>query len=420
MSEVTGSDTDVVPVVTAFLRNGGEVLLVRRSDAVGSSRGRWEAVSKPLEGDAEATARAGIREQTGLPREAVALVRAGEPFAVSGEARDRLVHPFLFDCGERTVDPDEGLDAAEWVPPTETLRRETAPGLWTAYDRVRPTPGTVARDTEHGSAYLSVRALEVLRDEAALARERDGDRPTPADVARELLAARPSMTALTVRVNRVMSENGETAAGVEAAATDGIRAALAADRAAAERVADLVDGETVLTLSRSGTVARALESAPEEVVVAESRPAREGVGTAERLAEAGVEVGVTLVTDAAVATVLARGDVDSVVVGADTVLRDGSIVNKTGTRGAALAAAREEVRLLVATAADKISPATEAILEAGPPEAVYDGQAPVAAENPTFDVTPADLVDGVVTEQGLLDVEEVVAVADRHAALADW
>jgi translation initiation factor 2B subunit (eIF-2B alpha/beta/delta family) len=419
MSDVTESDTEVLPVVTAFLRSEGDVLLVRRSGAVGSVSGLWGAVSGHLEGDPEATARSEIREETGIDAEAVALVRTGEPFTVRGEGRDRLVHPLLFDCEERTVEPDEEIATVEWAPPTETLRRETVPGLWTAYDRVRPTPETVAEDTDHGSAYLSVRALEVLRDGAALAAEAGDGRSVLADLARELLAARPSMTALTVRINRVMSESGRTAAGVEAAATEGIRAALAADRAAADRAADLLEEEAVLTLSRSGTVARALGST-EEVVVAESRPAREGVRTAERLADGPDAPAVTLVTDAAVAAVLARGTVDAVVVGADTVLRDGRVVNKTGTRGVALAADREGVPLFVATAADKIGPGTEPITEEGPPEAVYDGPAPVTVENPTFDVTPADAVTGVVTEDGVLDTDEVGGVADRHAALADW
>jgi len=404
-------------VVTAFLRNAGEVLLARRSEEAGTFPGRWAGVSGYVEAgeEPEAAARREVREETGLDS---TLVRAGEPFTFrDDDGRGWTVHPFLFDCDSRELTPTEEAAEIEWVLPTELLRRETVPRLWTSYDRVRPTPASVAGDTEHGSAYVSVRALEVLRDEAALAAEPGGEPSELAGVAEALLAARPSMTALATRVNRAMSDS-EGPAAVERAAGDGIAAALAADAAASEEAAALLEGETVLTLSRSGTVERALSGPPERVVVAESRPAREGVGTAERLAEGGTDV--TLVTDAAVATVLAGGEVDSLVVGADTVLRDGSVVNKTGTRGAALAAAREGVRLLVATAADKISPAAEPDLETGPPEAVYDGPAPLAVENPTFDVTPADLVDGVVTEQGLLDAGAVAAVADRHAALADW
>ncbi len=409
--------SDPAAVITAFLRNAGEVLLIQRSEGASTFPGRWAAISGYVEDEQpRSAARREIREETG--RSDPELVRTGEPFTFrDSDDREWTVHPFLFDCDSRDVMPNEEAAAVGWGPPTEILRRETVPRLWTSYDRVRPTPESIAGDTEHGSAYLSVRALEVLRDEAALLTERGGDPADLTAVAEDLLAARPSMTALRTRINRAMA-GADGVAALERAASEGIAAALSADAAAGEEAAALVEGETVLTLSRSGTVERALSDAPERVVVAESRPAREGVGTAERLADAGTEV--TLVTDAAVATLLARGDVDSVVVGADTVLRDGSVVNKTGTRGAALAAAREGARLLVATAADKISPIAEPSLEAGPPEAVYDGSAPVTVENPTFDVTPVDLVDGVVTERGLLDAEGVAAVADRHATLADW
>ena len=98
---------------------------------------------------------------------------------------------------------------------------------------------------------------------------------------------------------------------------------------------------------------------PEVVFVAESRPGGEGVAVAESLAD---EVPVTLCPDAAVAHLLGRGAVDRVLVGADTVLADGSVVNKVGTRAAALAAARERVPVHAVAARDKVSPAETATL----------------------------------------------------------
>jgi translation initiation factor 2B subunit (eIF-2B alpha/beta/delta family) len=226
------------------------------------------------------------------------------------------------------------------------------------------------------------------------------------------------MAVVASRVNRAMhgASDDRTPGAVERAAAAGHRRARTADAGAA---APDPDWERVLTLSRSGTVRRALIDAPalERVFVAESRPAREGAGVAERLAEASA---VTLHTDAAVAHVLATRDVDAVVVGADAVLADGSVVNKTGTRAAALAAAREGVPVDVVCAADKISPDEEPHLESGPAEAVYDGDADLDVLNPTFDVAPADLVTAVRTERGVLDTDGVRAVAREHAALADW
>jgi translation initiation factor 2B subunit (eIF-2B alpha/beta/delta family)/ADP-ribose pyrophosphatase YjhB (NUDIX family) len=415
-------EPDLTPVVTAFLRNDCAVLLLRRSEAVGSHRGRWGAVAGHLRtrGGADRepvdAALKEIREETGLA-EHVRHVRTGEPFEVRDEEGDWLVHPVLFDCDSREVETDEETGEWAWVPPTEILRLETAPDLWTSYDRVRPTPGTVAGDTEHGSAYLSLRALECLRDTAALAAE-TGDGGSLADLARTLLAARSSMAVVTNRVNRTMSRADPTdSSAVERAAASGIEGALRADDRAARWV-EVDPPASVLTLSRSGTVLRAIERAsPERVYVAESRPAREGVGVAESLSAARE---VRLHTDAAVGHVLAAESVDAVVVGADAVLADGSVVNKTGTRLTALAAARERVPVYVVCAADKVSPDKEPTLESGPLEAVYDGDADLTVLNPTFDVTPLDLVTALLTDRGALDADDVREVAEEHARLAEW
>jgi translation initiation factor 2B subunit (eIF-2B alpha/beta/delta family) len=416
-------------VVTVFLRNRGEILLCRRSDAVGSYPGRWGGVAGHAEGDPPGAARQEIHEETGIDPDRTECVRAGEAFAVEDTERGTrwVVRPFLFDCPTRDTEPNWETDRTEWVPPPAILDRETVPDLWTAYDRVRPTVETIVADREHGSTYLSVRALDVLRDEAALlargqsgvdgdATEGDGFAAVT-DIARELLAARPSMAAVTNRVARVLHD-ADTAASVEHAAHAAIDRALRVDHEAATVAADLLDGDRVATLSRSGTVSETLEAAAvEHVLVAESRPGREGVAVAERLA-AGTDV--TLTTDAGFAHALATQNTDTLLVGADAVLADGRVLNKVGTRSAALAAAHEGIRVLVATASDKIRPGTDADLEARSPAEVYDGTASVSVVNPTFDVTPAACLDAVVTERGPLDSAAVAAIADEHRALRAW
>ncbi|HMB49843.1 MAG TPA: initiation factor 2B, partial [Natronoarchaeum rubrum] len=182
----------------------------------------------------------------------------------------------------------------------------------------------------------------------------------------------------------------------------------------------LLDDAGVLTLSRSGTVLDALRSAsPRSVHVAESRPAREGISVAEELAAA-LDAPVTVLADAAVAHALATEDVDAVVVGADAVLPDGRVVNKTGTRTAALAAAREGIPVYAVAASDKITRRETVNLETGDATAIYDGDAELDVLNPTFDVTPGDLVDAVVTERGRLGAEDVAAIAEEHGALTAW
>ena len=421
-------------VVTFFLRNRTDVLLVRRSDAVGSYTGQWGAIAGHVapdpdapaaerDRDPDAAAHAEIAEEAGLA-DAVTLVCRGEPFPVEDADLDTrwVVHPYLFDCDARTVTVDEETTECEWVSPTELLRRETVPDLWTSYDRVRPGVATVADDRTHGSAYLSLRALETLRDEAALAVERDaGDWNTLAALARELRTARPSMPVVANRVNRVMAAavDDRTPAAVEAAATDIITAAFDADDAAAETAADRVAGDRLVTLSRSGTVREALARAdPAAVLVAESRPGGEGVGVAESLTADGVDT--TITADAALAHELASGDWDAVLVGADTVLPDGRVVNKVGTRSLALAAVREGVPVYVVAAVDKVATDTEPHLEDADPAAVYDDDADLHVTAPLFDETPADCVTGLCTEQGELDAEDIAAVAAEHRERAEW
>jgi translation initiation factor 2B subunit (eIF-2B alpha/beta/delta family) len=405
-------------VVTCFLRHGTEILLVRRSDSVGTYAGRWGGISGYAEGTPDEAARWEIDEETGL-LESTTFVRSADPIAVADDDRGVrwLVHPYLFDCASTDVTPNEELADYEWVQPPAILDRETVPKLWETYAAVAPTVDSVAADTDHGAAYISVRALEVLRDCAAVAAHDDAGYESVADVARRLRDCRPSMGVVSNRINRVMSTANASTASVRDRAIRGCRSAVDADAGAAAEAADLL-GDRVLTLSRSGTVLDALLTAtPGAVFVAESRPAREGVGVAERLAEAGIDA--TLCVDAAMGDVVSK-DIDTVLVGADSVLADGTVVNKVGTRLAALAAADADADCYAVCARDKIVPGTDVDTAVGPPEAVYDGAADVSVYNPTFEATPGGLFTAVVTENGVLDTSDIERVAAEHAELAAW
>jgi len=404
-------------VVTVFLRNGTDGLLLRRSDDVGSYPGQWDAVAGHAEGDPDERARVEIAEETGLG-DSVSLVRRGDAFEVHDpEHGTRVVHPYLFDCDSRDVDPNWETERFEWVPATELRERDTVPELWASYDAVRPRVETVAGDDEHGSAYVSLRALDVLRDEAALAAD-DGGWAAVADAARELRDANPGMAVVRNRVNRAMATADRTAAGVEAAAREVAVEAVDADDRAASNAADelrSLGADAVFTLSRSGTVAAALEGASaERVLVAESRPGGEGVDVAESFAE---DFDVTLTTDANVPSVVTEAD--AVLVGADAVFPDGHVVNKAGTRAAALAARDAGIPALVVCATDKLAPERLPI-EDGDAAALYDGDAPLDVRNPVFEVVPSDLVGGVVTENGRLDAGDVQRVAEQHRGWTNW
>ncbi|WP_256686973.1 NUDIX domain-containing protein [Halococcus qingdaonensis] len=413
------------PRVTCFLRNRGEILLVRGGDGIDSNVDRWSSLIDGADDDPDEAARVVVSEQMGVD-DAVSLVRAGKPFTVEDTDRETRwrVHPYLFDCDSRAVETnDETTAEFAWVSPIEIRRRETVPDLWKAYARVAPTIETIREDGDHGSAWLSLRALEMLRDRASVLATTGGDEANGwndlATLARNLRTVRPSMAAIENRVNRVMAEaNARTPAAIEESAHQGIQRVLDADSRAASEAAARLSG-TVLTLSRSGTVLEALrEATVERVIIAESRPAREGVGVAEALASDD-DRRVTLVVDAAAAHVLAEHAIDSVLVGADTILPDGSVMNKVGTRAVAIAAAREDVPVHAVAAGDKIATDADARFEPGDPEAVYDGDADIEVLNPTFDCTPADAIT-VVTENGALGPTTIGEYAERLAGLATW
>lgn len=323
--------------------------------------------------------------------------RRGPPIARA----DGEVVPFLVSTDDRNVAGGQACADPNWAPPSG-LSPET--GAWRAYLAVAPTVETVAGDTERGSTAIALDALWALRD-AATAADRDDTGLAPvAAVARRLLAARPSMTALANRVNRAMA-GADTPAAIERAATEGIVRAHDADAAAAALAAETVGDGRVLTLSRSGTVRAALLVGRPAVDVLASRPGGEGLAVAAELTDAGLAV--SSYPDAAVYDRLSSGEVDAVLVGADSVGPDGSLVNKVGTRAAALAAERAGVPCYAVCASDKIRPASG------------DG-GPVPSFEPLFDVTPARLVTAFLTERGRLTPDDVHAVATEHRSWANW
>jgi methylthioribose-1-phosphate isomerase len=110
-------------------------------------------------------------------------------------------------------------------------------------------------------------------------------------------------------------------------------------------------------------------------------------------------------------TMMARGEVDLVVVGADRIAANGDVANKIGTYGLAVLAHAHAIPFYVAAPLSTLDPATATgnlipIEERSPDEVLHAGGARVApagarAMNPAFDVTPARYVTAIVTERGV-------------------
>ena len=126
----------------------------------------------------------------------------------------------------------------------------------------------------------------------------------------------------------------------------------------------------------------------------------------------------SLVADVMAGSLMASGDVDLVVVGADRIAANGDVANKIGTYGVAVMAHHHGIPFYVAAPTSTIDPATPdgaaIVVEERDPGEVLElagvriAPAGVAALNRAFDVTPAELVAGYVTERGVLSATELV------------
>jgi methylthioribose-1-phosphate isomerase len=184
------------------------------------------------------------------------------------------------------------------------------------------------------------------------------------------------------------------------------------------------DGQGVLTHCNAGGLATAdygtalavMFSAAEQgrhfrVFADETRPLLQGARlTAWELHQRGIEV--TLICDNMAAQVMKEGKVQLVVVGADRIAANGDTANKIGTYGVALLAQAHAIPFYVAAPSStfdlSLSDGSAIPIEQRDPREVTHGfgrqTAPegVQVYNPAFDVTPARLIAGIVTEKGLI------------------
>jgi methylthioribose-1-phosphate isomerase len=139
----------------------------------------------------------------------------------------------------------------------------------------------------------------------------------------------------------------------------------------------------------------------EHVWVDETRPLLQGARlTAWELEQLGIPHAV--IVDGAAASLMARGEVDLVVTGADRIAANGDTANKIGTYSLAVLARHHGLPLVVVAPTSTLDPAA-ATGDEIPIEERDAGEVTqrFAARNPAFDVTPAELVSAIVTELGV-------------------
>lgn len=270
----------------------------------------------------------------------------------------------------------------------------------------------IAADRSHGSAEIARLCLALLADAAERVHARDAVelRTSLQRLAATLIASRPSMTAVlrlvSLWLDRYSHSPPPELHDQREAASRAARALIDESRAATRGAARLAARQletcrTLLTYSYSSTVREAIGLLPADVHVmfSEGRPLNEGYRLAEALSKSRRKA--TLVTDAQLGSLLQRAD--AVLVGADSILTDGSLINKTGTLPIAATAAHFGVPFYTCCESYKLRTADmpEPTLERMSPGELGAPEWPgIVIENVYFDITPPVLISACMTETG--------------------
>jgi len=293
-----------------------------------------------------------------------------------------------------------------------------------AYNRVVAIAEDIKAMRIRGAGEIARSAVEAL-----LITAQDSTASSPRELVEEIEAAarlmvrtRPTAVSLPNGIRYVIHrvrEGEHSGAGIEPlkqVAVKACREFIENSRTAIERIGEIGarrirDGDILMTHCHSSAVLKVIETAWRQgkrikVYATETRPRFQGRITAEKLAQGGIPV--TLIADAAVRYFM--NEVDRVIVGADAVSANGAVVNKIGTSLIALAARESRTLFFVAAETYKFSPETmfgelvkieerdfsELI---SPSELKYQN---ISVANPSFDVTPPEYIDLIITERGII------------------
>jgi len=293
---------------------------------------------------------------------------------------------------------------------------------------VRSTAEDIAEMEIRGAATIARAAADALESQARASEASDPEsfRAEMREAARHLRDTRPTAVSLPNSLRYVLRNlEGETVTALRASTVD----AAESFRGQLDRAQDdlgeiganrLRDGDVVMTHCHSTDALACVKAAVDdgkhiEAVVKETRPRKQGHITAEQLREWGVPV--TVIVDNAGRRYL--DEVDHVLVGADSIAADGSVINKVGTSMLAVSARERGVPVMVAAQTLKLHPDTltghtveiemrdeTEVLSDADRERLGDPD----VENPAFDVTPPRYVDAIVTEHGQFPPESIVTL----------
>jgi translation initiation factor 2B subunit (eIF-2B alpha/beta/delta family)/8-oxo-dGTP pyrophosphatase MutT (NUDIX family) len=195
---------------------------------------------------------------------------------------------------------------------------------------------------------------------------------------------------------------------------------------------------TVLTLSYSSTIVQVLKHCAKHIkklIVSESRPACEGLTTIEKVSCDFSESTIILCTEAALPSLVLSGKdrIDLIVIGADSILYDGSVINKTGSCLLALLAKEANIPMFVLCDKLKIRAEKQEVeLEHGEPEDLLNSDKQhtklnklniLEVYNPIFETVPFQLLQynlNMFTEQGLCTLDVITGLSREYQQEYDY
>ncbi len=290
----------------------------------------------------------------------------------------------------------------------------------------------IRNDKTQGASQLARQAMAVLKVAAEHSQANSVEQflEELKGVGEGLTAARPAMASIFNIVNRYMGTLSQVSPDEGVAYFKGLAVSKADElaRVSLQAIAEITscglgliaDGDKIITHSYSSTVMAVLGEAPAEGKTIEVIATRSGAGgtgqkIAQELGRQGIKV--TFIDDTAAGLYVSSAN--KVMVGADRICADGGVINGVGTYPLALAAQKAAVPFYVLCETLKFDHrlrGEEADLEEKEPaEVIGKAKLPpsVSVKNPYFDLTPLDLVTGIVTENGLLAPDGVTAYIRR-------
>jgi len=292
----------------------------------------------------------------------------------------------------------------------------------------------IRNDKIHGASQLARQAVEVLKitAERSWADSVEQFLLEQREVGERLMSARPAMAPVFNIMARLLTAISEKSAEMDLPSIrrftiSGADEAIGESRQAIAQIARygaelIAGGDRIMTHSYSSTVVAVLREAftkyrDIEVITTRSGPGRTGERVAQELGSYGIPV--TFIDDAAIGLYIST--VSKVVVGADRICADGKLVNGIGTYQLALVAKMADIPFYVFCETLKFDPRLKGdevdLEEKDTSEVVEAGRLPpeIRVKNPYFDITPLELVMGIVTENGLLTPEEVISYLEKQS-----